>query len=231
MKKNLFLNASFILFSLPIQAQTHGSDVTTPLNIWPRTRYFEAIQAGASNKLFIGGRDAAGFISWGAYPDNNTATGTYRFSYNTAPASRQGYENWSNLMVWQFSQGTGAVGSVVSWNTKLSLNGDGIMRLCGEFTSRRVVVDLLNGWCDDVFERDYPLMSLHELEQFIQTNKHLPEIPAEKEIREKGIDIGEMQKLHMKKIEELTLYIIQQQKEIDGFRKELAAIRSAVRSK
>ena len=70
-------------------------------------------------------------------------------------------------------------------------------------------------WYDHVFTQDYKLRSLPELEQFIQTNKHLPEIPSEKEVRENGLDIGEISGKLLLKIEELTLYIIELQKQID----------------
>ena len=74
-------------------------------------------------------------------------------------------------------------------------------------------------WADKVFQKNYRLSTLSELESFILTNKHLPEIPSEKEIIENGISVNEMLKLQMQKIEELTLYVIQQQKEIDLLKK------------
>jgi len=70
-------------------------------------------------------------------------------------------------------------------------------------------------WFDHVFAPDYKLMSLSELEAFIKTNKHLPEIPSEKEVQENGINLGEMQGKLLLKIEELTLHIIELQKQID----------------
>ena len=63
-------------------------------------------------------------------------------------------------------------------------------------------------WHDYVFNNDYELISLTELEEFINSNKHLPEIPTEKQILKDGINVGEMNGILLKKIEELTLYII-----------------------
>jgi len=57
-------------------------------------------------------------------------------------------------------------------------------------------------------------LSLQEIEKFISANKHLPEVPSEKEVLEKGIDLGEMNVLLLKKIEELTLHMISMQKQI-----------------
>lgn len=78
-----------------------------------------------------------------------------------------------------------------------------------------------NYWFDYVFDNDYKLMSLSELEQFIKTKKHLPEIPSEKEVKENGINLGEMQGKLLLKIEELTLYIIEQEKQLKELQKQI----------
>jgi acyl-[acyl carrier protein]--UDP-N-acetylglucosamine O-acyltransferase len=66
-----------------------------------------------------------------------------------------------------------------------------------------------NNWPDYVFAADYPLMALEELEAFIAANRHLPGIPSEAAVQQnQGFDLGEMQRLQMEKIEELTLYAI-----------------------
>lgn len=76
-----------------------------------------------------------------------------------------------------------------------------------------VTVDV-NIPADYVFKSDYKLMSLKEVEQFVKTNSHLPEIPSANEIKEKGFNVGEMQNKLLQKVEELTLYIIEQDKKI-----------------
>ena len=81
-------------------------------------------------------------------------------------------------------------------------------------------------WYDHVFNQDYKLRSLPELEQFIKTNKHLPEIPPEKEIKENGFNLGEMQGKLLLKIEELTLYLIEQQKLIEELQLRLSELES-----
>ncbi|HYV92734.1 MAG TPA: SprB repeat-containing protein [Chitinophagales bacterium] len=73
-----------------------------------------------------------------------------------------------------------------------------------------------SGWPDDVFEKTYKPMSLSDLEHFIKKNKHLPGIPSAQEVSANdGFNVGELQTIMLKKIEELTLYVIQLQKEID----------------
>nr|WP_320120046.1 hypothetical protein [uncultured Marinifilum sp.] len=72
---------------------------------------------------------------------------------------------------------------------------------------------------DFVFEEDYQLRSLEEVEEFVSTNKHLPEISPAKEMQENGVNQGEMNKKLLQKIEELTLYTIEQQKQLDNQKK------------
>ncbi|MCC6689936.1 MAG: hypothetical protein IT235_00240 [Bacteroidia bacterium] len=82
---------------------------------------------------------------------------------------------------------------------KLSVDGKIVASSCYITTT---------GWADYVFDSDYELPKLERIENFYKTNKHLPEIPTEKEVKEKGINVAEMNILLLKKIEELTLYIV-----------------------
>jgi hypothetical protein len=70
-------------------------------------------------------------------------------------------------------------------------------------------------WPDFVFKKDYTLTPLNELEQFITENQHLPNVPSAVEVEANGVELGEMNALLLQKVEELTLYIIQMQKQID----------------
>ena len=103
----------------------------------------------------------------------------------------------------------------VTWKNLMTIQGDGVdeMKFCGTIWGRKIKVDA-SGWCDYVFKPNYSLMPLWELKSFIKLNRHLPEVPSENEILRYGIDLGEMQKIHMKKIEELTLYTIGQREEV-----------------
>jgi cytoskeletal protein CcmA (bactofilin family) len=90
----------------------------------------------------------------------------------------------------------------------------GLMAVNGKIECMEVEVHVdVNRWWDDVFEEEYELMSLEEVEAFIQEHKHLPGVPSEQEVTTEGLQLGEMQGIMMKKIEELTLYVIQLQKE------------------
>ncbi|MGN6417003.1 MAG: Ig-like domain-containing protein [Pseudobacter sp.] len=71
------------------------------------------------------------------------------------------------------------------------------------------------GWADYVFNNDYKLPSLKELEAYIKLNKHLPGVPTTTEVQKNGTDVAEIQAVLLKKIEELTLYIIEQNKKLE----------------
>jgi len=76
-------------------------------------------------------------------------------------------------------------------------------------------------WADYVFDKSFKLKSLKEVENFIKQNKHLPDVPSTTDVTKNGIDLAETQALLLQKIEELTLYVIQQQKEIDKLKKRV----------
>lgn len=73
----------------------------------------------------------------------------------------------------------------------------------------------LTGWPDYVFDKGYNLMPLTETEQYIEANGHLPNVPSAAEVEADGMSVGEMNKVLLQKVEELTLYVIELQKQID----------------
>ncbi len=90
--------------------------------------------------------------------------------------------------------------------------------------ARKIKVDA-DVWADYVFEPDYKLMPLSDVESFLKEHKHLPSIPSEKVMLEEGIDLAEMNVKMMEKIEELTLYLIEQNKELEKVKAELETIK------
>lgn len=93
----------------------------------------------------------------------------------------------------------------------------------GKIRAEEIKVE--TGWADYVFEDDYDLPTLEEVEKHIQEKGHLINIPSAKEVEENGIQLGEMNKLLLEKIEELTLYVIQQQQQINTMEKELEKLK------
>ena len=94
----------------------------------------------------------------------------------------------------------------------------------GTVYAREMEVNLLN-FPDYVFEKDYNLLTLGQLESFISKNKHLPNIPSALEVENEGIGLGKLVKLELEKIEELTLYIIDLNNEIKALKSEIAEIK------
>ncbi|MCK9616483.1 MAG: hypothetical protein M0R21_01450 [Lentimicrobiaceae bacterium] len=94
------------------------------------------------------------------------------------------------------------------------LAGTHKLYVAGGITTEEVKVKLSSDWGDFVFEDSYKLASLKEVEIFIKKNKHLPDIPSAKEVSDNGIELAQMNNLLLQKVEELTLYIIEQDKRI-----------------
>ncbi len=84
----------------------------------------------------------------------------------------------------------------------------------GKLLANEIEVKLFDTWPDFVFDNDYNLKSLSELENFINTNRHLPGVPTEAEVTENGVNLGQMTGVLLMKIEELTLHIIDLNKRI-----------------
>ncbi len=97
----------------------------------------------------------------------------------------------------------------------------------GTVRAKEVIVD--TGWSDFVFEDSYRLRSLAEVETHIEEHGNLPDVPSASEVESEGLSVGKAQKIMMQKIEELTLYMIEQEKknqiqqnEIEDLRKQLS---------
>jgi hypothetical protein len=96
-----------------------------------------------------------------------------------------------------------------------SMNSSYSLCVRGGILTDKINIKHINHWPDYVFSSDYLLMPLADLKAFVTENHHLPEVPSENDIMSEGIEIGEMQGILLKKIEEMTLYILQQQEQID----------------
>ncbi len=162
---------------------------------------------------------------------NSYFNGTINKRITAGNASRIKFTNDGEILI-QTSI-SGALETDIAWIDGIRLKSDGKVGI-GTFTTstwdgtdyklyvkggirtESIKVDLSsNGWADYVFADNYSLRSIKELRIFISENKHLPGIPTEAEVREKGVDLLEMQIRLLEKIEELSIYITQLEQRIE----------------
>lgn len=101
-----------------------------------------------------------------------------------------------------------------------------LLSVNGKIISEEVRVELDVDWPDYVFQKSYQLPSLSEVEKYIRDNGHLPNIPSAKTVATEGFELGDMNRRLLEKIEELTLHLIQQNKEILRLKKDMARLRA-----
>ncbi|MCZ2224133.1 MAG: hypothetical protein LC122_10955, partial [Chitinophagales bacterium] len=100
--------------------------------------------------------------------------------------------------------------------------------MVGGVLTDSIRVALAGDWADYVFEENYQLKPLSEVEQFIKTHKHLPNIPSAKEVKNSGVNLVEMNNKLLEKTEELTLYIIEQNKKLEQQEKQNTILKNQV---
>jgi len=96
------------------------------------------------------------------------------------------------------------------------------LAVAGKLLAEEVRVRRIRDWADHALDPDYRLKSLHEVEEYIRAHRRLPDIPSASDVAANGVDLGEMQAKLLVKIEELTLYVIEQQKTIAALQHRLA---------
>ncbi len=147
----------------------------------------------------LGSTGGANLIIENAFANSwNLATG----SNNHFGISKNSEGHGSQLII--MDNGNVGIGTTTP-NTKLAVNGN--------IRAKEIKVETAN-WPDYVFNKNYKLPTLKEVQKHIQEKGHLPNIPSAKEVKTNGIELGEMDKLLLEKIEELTLYILEQEKKL-----------------
>ncbi|UBZ13977.1 hypothetical protein LDL77_19115 [Flagellimonas marinaquae] len=112
--------------------------------------------------------------------------------------------------IWDEDNGTANYSGEVAIGTTAVPSGFK-MAVNGKLIAEEVQVQLNGSWPDYVFLDYYDLLSLGELKEYIRKHGHLPKVPSAEEVRAEGLSLGDMDKLLLEKVEELTLYLIQQQ--------------------
>ncbi len=159
-----------------------------------------------------------------------TISGSSNSSGNTpGPVIISSGRQGGNASVSELHIGYGAIciGQFPTSYIPILRNGNYLFGIVGKMIAEEVVVKLANTWPDFVFAKNYQLRPLTELETYIKENQHLPGIPSECDLKEKdGIAISDMLTRQMQKIEELTLYLIEQDKALQALRAELETIKA-----
>ena len=110
-------------------------------------------------------------------------------------------------------------GKVSIGTTDLDNTPNVLLTVKGTIHTKEVLIDLNAPLADYVFDENYQLMPLSQVKQYVKENNHLPEMPSAAEVSKNGMSMGEMQNKLLQKVEELTLYIIEQQKRIEALEK------------
>jgi hypothetical protein len=117
-------------------------------------------------------------------------------------------------------------GNIKAHEIEVTLAAMQDLQLKGTLAANNITYTANGNTADFVFEDNYQLKDLSEVEAFIKSNKHLPEIPSATEMEEAGVNLAEMNKLLLMKVEELTLYAIEQKAEAERLKAEVGKVRS-----
>ncbi len=167
----------------------------------------------------------------GASPTSSNGQGTLFFHHHNMRAHQLRYTN-GTLFLEAASQGyptNNTPNLMVGGSLGVGTTQIGSLRLAVEGTlGARAVRILPNGrpWPDFVFHSNYSLRPLSEVKSFIAQHGHLPDVPSAQTVAEEGTDVMQIQSVLLQKIEELTLYLLQQTKEIETLTQELQQVKS-----
>ena len=253
MRKVFFFVTFFVFLSFLTEAQwstvnpyTYVLTTTNRVGIGTTSPSIGKLQIGSpgnsdSNKIVIPGLYNFEKVKLGEYPNGaaalefinhidfvssfgvrlmaNVDQGVKGLLFQYAPpVSTESGLTYSNGMFLRATDGYLGIGTT---------NPQSLLAVKGILTAQKVVVTQ-SGWSDYVFDSSYQLLSLDTVENFIQTNKHLPDVPSAKEIQADGNDLADNQRIMLQKIEELTLYIIGQNKQITKQNKKIEALQTEV---
>lgn len=189
------------------------------------------------SKLQVSGNAAIGYSSGTAGPSNGLAVSGNVGIGTTSPASKLDVNGDINASGGQISTSYGFFcmamhgGNAATFMGPVSLGNTGIctepgteaLEVGGNIKCNAVKI---NNWTieapDYVFEKDYKLPSLNAVEKHITTEKHLPGVPSAAEMKKNGVDLSQMNMTLLQKVEELTLYVIEQNKKIDALEKKVS---------
>jgi hypothetical protein len=187
---------------------------TAPLNVSTSAQTMSVFQNPGTGNSWVSVMNNTGYMNLGV-----GASTPHPYVWSSTNSFFIGSDGAPTLFVAGMGNGSVGIGTTTP-KAKLAVNGD--------ILAKKVTVSL-NNLPDYVFNTNYSLRSLNEVEQYIQQHHHLPEVPSAEEVKKDGLNLGDNQATLLKKIEELTLYVIemeknqkQQQQEIQQLKKLLS---------
>jgi len=195
--------------------------------------------AAPAHPLHVSGRvGAAGLVLESNTPAINTAQAAQYLHIYNHQSGANGLKAGGVLVSDDYSYAAPTkndliVKGKVAIGTPLSSNPNNYsLAVNGQIGAKDVRVEASSAtWPDYVFEPAYPLPSLKEVEAYLKVHKHLKEIPSAREVAANGHQLGEMDALLLKKIEELTLYLIEQNQRMEAQQQEIQALKKQVEGK
>lgn len=198
-------------------ATTGNSD--RKIIIWLRgggTTYYYAADAAVNPAVYDGVQNALPYVSSNGSVSADIKTTIDNYVNSTGKHMQRPLQVYTTLS--NYIAGNVGIGKTNA-TEKLEVNGN--------IRAKEIKVETAN-WPDYVFHEEYELPSLKETETFIREHKHLPNIPKAGEIEANGIALGEMNRLLLEKVEELTLHLIEKEKELDRVKQRLEALEDTI---
>lgn len=171
---------------------------------------------GNQASLLLGAETNAPYGEWGIEYN----AGARGLNFWKPSGATTGFGNY-----YLFIKNDGKVSIGLDPTISTTFNGDYKLYVGTGILTEKVKVALRStaDWADYVFDKDYQLMPLSEVEKFVQQHHHLPGVPSAEEVKENGIDVATMDAKLLEKIEELTLHVIELEKQCKELKKELEA--------
>ena len=190
---------------------TSSPNATLDVNGKASMRTIEVNGTASMHTIYLGVNNGNYKNLWTFYAPNDNRRSIFLAPWNTSTNSY----DWSKQILFE-SSGNVTFSQTVRINQTLEGN-----RINANQYYHRGSLK----WADFVFASDYQLPSLPSVEEYIKHHNHLPDIPSEAEVKKNGINLGEMDAKLLQKIEELTLYLIDQNKKIEQLQAEIEALK------
>jgi hypothetical protein len=229
--RNLFIAAIMLLSTIQLNAQwaTSGNNIyntnsgyvgigtNSPTNILDVSKNMMGAQVIIHN---LGGGGGAGFTMV-----DDASSANWKFKATASGGFKiRDHANGLNVIVIEPSSLANAIYIKAGGNVGIGTSSPSYkLAVNGKIGCKEVEVTL-TGWSDFVFAEDYQLRTLEEVEAYINENNHLPDVPSEKEVLEHGVNVGEMNSTLLRKIEELTLYMIELKKENEQMKAQIEVL-------